>query len=157
MKTLQDALKEKSKEEKHFEFTDKTETLPDGTVLHQIKATKDLPMHNVKKGDVGGWIEKPENLSDNAWVYRNAWVSEDAQVSGNARVFGDARVSGKARVYGKAKVYGKAQVYGNAHIFGNVRVSGNAWVSGYAWLYGNTKVSGNEIINTGNYNKGNKK
>ena len=34
---------------KHFEFTDKTKTLSDGTVLHQIKANKNLPMHNIKK------------------------------------------------------------------------------------------------------------
>ena len=39
---------------KHFEFTDKTKKLSDGTVLHQIRATKDIPMYNVKKGDAGG-------------------------------------------------------------------------------------------------------
>ena len=73
-------IENKSKEKKHFEFTRKTKKLEDGTVLHQIRATKDLPMHNVERGDVGGWIEKPENLSE------NAWVSGDAQVSGNAKI-----------------------------------------------------------------------
>ena len=40
--------------------------------LFRIEATKDLEKHNVKKGDLGGYIEKTANLSGNAWVYGNA-------------------------------------------------------------------------------------
>ena len=40
-----------------------------------------------KRGDKGGYIEKIENLSGNAWVYG------DARVSGSARVYGNAWVS----------------------------------------------------------------
>ncbi len=62
--------------------------------LFRIEATKDIERFGVKAGEIGGFIEKEENLYGNAWV------------SGNARVFGDARVSGNAYVYGKAYVYG---------------------------------------------------
>jgi len=58
-------IENKSKEKKHFEFTGKTKKLEDGTILKQIRATKNLPIHNIKKEDVGGWIENPENLSEN--------------------------------------------------------------------------------------------
>lgn len=73
----------------HYEFTGKTKNLL-GHTLHQIRATKDLPQHDVKSGDVGGWIESEKNLFGNAWVYG------DARVYGNARVSGNALVSGGA-------------------------------------------------------------
>ena len=57
-----------------------------GIKLFQIKSLK--AFGNVTKGELGGYIEKEENLdvSGNAWVYDDAWVS------GNARVYGDAWV-----------------------------------------------------------------
>jgi hypothetical protein len=76
-----------------------------GRTLYQIEATKDFG--NVEKGDLGGYIEKEDNLSQegNCWVYGNARVSGNAEVSGNARVSGNAWVSGNARVY-KQKLIG---------------------------------------------------
>jgi len=74
-----------------------------------------------KIGDKGGFIEKEENISGNAWVYGDALVCGDAQVYGDARVYGDAWVSGDARVYGDAQVYGDAwkfsplQIQGSRH------------------------------------------
>src|SRR3990167_4261680 len=67
-------------------------------VLWQIKA--EMSFGNVSKGDLGGWIEKEDNLSQG----NNAWVYGDARVSGNAEVYGNAWVSGNAEVYGKLKL-----------------------------------------------------
>ena len=62
----------------------------------------------VKKGDIGGFIEKEGNLSHegNSWIYGNAKVSGNALVSGDARVFGDAEVYGNALVSGNAAISG---------------------------------------------------
>ena len=75
---------------KKYKFTGETKTiyLPFGTVtLHRIKAVVEFGL--VKVGDLGGWIEKEENLSheENAWVCGNAKVYGDAKVCGNAKVF----------------------------------------------------------------------
>ena len=69
-----------------------------GITLFQIKAEKDFK--DVGKGELGGFIEKEENLDQdgNAWVYGDAWVY------GNAWVYGDAQVSGNAQVSGKLKL-----------------------------------------------------
>ena len=98
---------------KKFELTTEFVTNIFGTKLFRIKAL--IEFGNVKAGELGGYIEKEENLSqkDNAWVY------------GDARVYGDAWVCGDAQVYGDAWVYGDAQVYGDAgyahaHGFGSV-------------------------------------
>jgi len=45
-----------------------------GITLHQIQAIKDFGI--VRKGDLGGWIQKEENLSQygNARIYGNAKI-----------------------------------------------------------------------------------
>ena len=75
-----------------------------GITLYQIQALKDFS--NAKKGDLGGWIEKEENLSqeDSAWVSGNARVYDNARISGDAEVYESAWVSGNARVYDNAQV-----------------------------------------------------
>lgn len=61
-----------------------------GKKLYRIEALKDFG--DVKAGDLGGYIEREDNLSHdgNAWVYDNAMVGDNARVYGNARVGGDA-------------------------------------------------------------------
>ena len=67
-----------------------------GKTLFQIKA--EISFGIVAKGELGGYVEKEENLSQES----NAWVSD------NARVYGEARVSDNAWVYGEAWVSAKA-------------------------------------------------
>jgi hypothetical protein len=96
-----------------YKLTNETKKLF-GITLYRIKALKGFS--NVRKGELGGWIENEHNLSQNgnAWVYGNGWVCENARVYGNARVCDNARV------------------YGNAWVCDNAMVSGNAWVCGDA-------------------------
>ena len=90
---------------KKFELTTDTK-MRFGKKLFRIKAL--ISFGNVKVGDMGGYIEKEENLSQSG----NAWVS------GNARVFGNAWVSGNAEVLGNALVSGDAD-YATASGFGS--------------------------------------
>ena len=62
--------------DKHFELTDKFIINAFGAKLFQIKCTRKIKYADI--GDLGGYIEKEDNLSGNAWVYG------DAKVSGNA-------------------------------------------------------------------------
>lgn len=68
---------------KKYEFTGEVK-VKFGVTLKRIKALIDFGI--VKKDDLGGFIEKEENLSHE----NNAWVSDNAEVSGNAWVSGDA-------------------------------------------------------------------
>ena len=106
-----------------------------GRTLYRIKATTDFG--DVKKGEVGGYIEKKENLSH----LGNAWVSDNARVTGNAEVYGNARVTGNAEVTGNAVVSDNAEVYGNARVTGDAVVTSskdyivfkNTW-SSFRWF-----------------------
>ena len=92
---------------KKFEFTGETKTISlffRTATLHRIRAVAEFGL--VKVGDLGGWIEKEENLSHEgkAWVWGNAKVCGDAEVWGNAKVWGNADVCGDAEVFSASHV-----------------------------------------------------
>lgn len=83
---------------KKYELTEETVKVSEIT-LYRIRAVRDFG--SVKTGDLGGYIEKEENLSHfgDAWVSDNAEVSGNGKVSGNANVFDNARISGNAEIF----------------------------------------------------------
>lgn len=96
---------------KKYEFTGETKKIDyENIIVRRIRAI--ISFGNVNAGDLGGWIEKEENLfqENNAWVYGNAEVYD------NAEVYGDAWVHGVAEVYGDTEVYYNAEVCGNAEV-----------------------------------------
>ena len=150
---------------KKYELTEETMTYGK-VILHRIKALKDFGY--IKKGELGGWIESEDNLSQEGlcWVHGKAKVFGNAKVSKNAQVHRDAKVFGSARIYGNATVSdsaivrGNATVHGNAHVHGSARIyewvdvgdnaniRGESHVLGHTTLRGNVCLSGNSRINT---------
>jgi len=134
--------------DRKYELTDEAMEM-DGHTLHRIRALRDI-QNIVSSGDVGGWIESEDNLSQigDCWVYGNAVVSGNARVFDDARVFGNAFVTDNAHVYGNAEIFGDARVSDNAKVYGNakvsesIRVSDDAQFSGDIGISGNAKVSG---------------
>lgn len=143
--------------EKKYELTNET-IIVDNITLYRIKAVKDFD--DVKAGDLGGYIEKEDNLSHegNCWVYNNAkvydkaCVFENAKIYDNAKVFnitwifGDAKVYDNAKIYGDTKVCDNAKIYDNTEIFGNAEVYDNAWIIDDVKIFGNAKVFGNTEV-----------
>ena len=140
---------------KKYELTNESLHMEGDTVLHRIKALRSFG--KVKVGDLGGFIEKEENLShsgvcwvfDNAQVLGNARVSDNAEICGIAKIYDDAQVFGGAKVFDSAEVFGWAQVYDDVRVFGHTKVydyaemNGHARIFGYARAFNNTKVFGN--------------
>ena len=120
---------------KKFILTDETIEMF-GVTLHRIKAVRSFG--NVKEGDLGGFVENEDNLSQDleAWVYGEACVYGKACVCDKAHVFGEAHVCGEAHVYGEAHVCGKACVYDKAHVCDEACVFGEAHVCGEACVCG---------------------
>ena len=74
---------------KKFEFTGETKTISlffRTATLHRIRAVAEFGL--VKIGDLGGWIEKEENLSHEG----KAWIWGNAEVCGDAKVFSASHV-----------------------------------------------------------------
>lgn len=142
---------------KKYELTDETK-IEDSRVLHRIKALKNFS--DVKAGDLGGWIEDEDNLSQNGicWIYDDAKVCDSAKVCGHATIYNystiehNAWVSGRARIYDNAVISGDAWIYDNAAIskgaliYGNAEIYGDAEILGSAEIYGAVDISGNTKI-----------
>lgn len=147
---------------KKFELIKNDYISLDDYTLYRIRALIDF--YDVSAGDLGGYIEKEANLSQegNAWIYDkacvfgNAKICRDAQVFDNALVYDNAYISDNARVYGNAKVYGDACVYDNAWVFDNAKVCGeaivrscvynNATICGDAHVFGKAEICGDAIV-----------
>ncbi len=119
---------------KKFELTSESIEYYNGRKLFRIRALKEFG--NVKPGDLGGFVEKESNLSQEG----KAWVAGDALVSGNAEVSGNARILENAKVFGNAQVSGDAEIRGNAMIYQGAWVRGLTYVSENASIYGNAEV-----------------
>ena len=110
---------------KKYELTKETKET-NGRTLYRIKAL--INFGNVKAGDLGGWVEKEENLSQK----EQCWVSDDACVCGKAKIYGNVHVCDNAHVFGNAQVGNSACVCDDACICDDAYVCDNARVFGYA-------------------------
>lgn len=141
---------------KKYELIDVGDNYDGNRKVYRIKALIDFG--NVKKGDIGGYLESEANLShqgncwvyddayviDKAKVYENATIATNAWISDNAEVYGQARVYGRATIYHHAKVYDEARVYDDAKVYNSARVFGHAIVHGHARIKG-TMTSSNKV------------
>lgn len=130
---------------------------------YQIKALRDFG--DVKKGDLGGFIQKEENLSHfgNCWIYdkasvygnahigNNAKVKDDAFVFGSAVVGGDTIVSEQAVIRNQAQVLGYARISGGACVRDRACVGDNAIVDSQATIDEDAKIEGGAIVTNSAY------
>lgn len=150
-------------EMKKFELLSENKINWRGYTLYRIKATTNFITNSgieVNAGQLGGWVEKEENLSQEgkAWVFKNAKIYGTAKVYGNAEIWGEAEICDNARVCGNAEVWdfakiggnaeiwNDAKVYDNARVCSDARVYGNAEICGVAKIGGDAKVAGNAIV-----------
>lgn len=114
--------------------------------LYKVKALKDFG--DVKKGDIGGYVENPNNLSHEGycWAYGNAKIYGEARIYGNAQVSNCAVIDGNAKIYGNAQVMDCAVIDGNAQIYGDSEVWGYAIIRDNALIYGDSVINGNAFI-----------
>lgn len=117
-----------------------------------VKALVDIPAHNVRAGDIGGYIDRKSTLSQSgdAWIGGSAYVLDKAAIEGDALVADDAIISG-------VTVKDHAKIYGNAIVLeGNSPAASDSgfYVSNFAEIYDFAKVSGcyvaeNSVISGG--------
>lgn len=169
----------KKENTKKFELVENLTLYHNGGLLYRIRALKNFG--DVKKGDIGGWVESEKNLSQKGlcWIYDDAKVSAKARVSENARVMDLAVVDSNARVYGTAgvcdlsHVTDYAAVRGNsivrdkscvmefglvddhAFVFDRATVSGRAQVVGFARICDDTRVTNGSIVSGNSFIVGN--
>lgn len=129
--------------EKKYELVHSDKIVHEGRELTRIRALKDIPFHSVKAGDLGGYIEKESNLSQNG----GAWVSDQAAVYGNAQVYGNAIIRDNAQVYGAALIGESAQIKGHSEIKYLAIIGASTIIDGYS-VISNTIHKGDEYLHS---------
>ena len=118
--------------ERYFKLTEETIVNEAGRKLRQIECTRDFKF--AQAGELGGFIEKEENLGG------EAWVDEGAQVWGEAKVINGSVLRDNARVYGRSKVRNGSVIYGEARVYDYAMVDG-CFVGGQAKVYGKSRLA----------------
>ena len=160
---------------KHFELTGETLSW-EGRTLHRIRATRDIVFHLVNEGDLGGWVENPDNLHD------EAWVADEAKLCDNASMWDQSRMSDNSIMYGQARMtdysvmrndscmagyshmsngasmhdsaymsdhscmFGLSSMHDDSFMSGHSIMSGNSTMCGNSRLYGNASMSGDSYM-----------
>lgn len=99
---------------------------------------------NVQKGDLGGYVEKEWNLSQQGkcWIYDDAVSCECAKVQKDAQMFGFAQAKGWAMVTGEASMSGHSLADGQTYVK-DAAIKDHAIICGEAVAesYGNNPLS----------------
>ena len=148
-----------------YEITDIAH--PEYPWLHRIRALQDVGK-DVKKGDLGGYVESESNLSfepkDNAWLFddsiacNTAYVCQDSCLYKKSMAKDKAYISKGSSMSGSSIVEDDAMIQG-ASLYGNARISGTALssrsgyrptISGdesvYGLICGNFHLDGQTVI-----------
>lgn len=104
--------------------------------LHRIRALRDIG-EEVKAGDLGGFVEREDNLSfasrDDSWIFNDAIAA------------GRSRVSRNSILRDRAIVCGSASISYGTEMTGDSRVEDSAVACG-AMLLHHARISGNGIV-----------
>lgn len=141
--------------EPKYELTDESIEINIGknknpVTVYRIRALKDF--NNVKAGDLGGYIESEQNLSQTG----DCWIYGDAKVVGSSSVCDDAKVCDNA-VAVNVKMSDQSVIDKNAVVLNAVmtkysQVTDNAYVNrryrakGYAEMHGVSCIKGNAVV-----------
>lgn len=132
--------------EKKYEILKNTKKYYLCRKVYRIKSLKDFG--NVKKGDIGGFVESEDNLSQegDCWIYDNAIVCDNSIVKDYSKVYGNSKVCFNSTVSGNSIICSNSTVYNYAVVKDYATVSGNSTVKDYAVVKNYATVSGNSII-----------
>lgn len=101
-----------------------------GKTLYRIRSLVSISQINLKKDDLGGFVESEENLSQNG----RCWIFDDALVYNNGKV------------YDNALIYDNVRVYNNAKCYENCIISGHSLISDFSKCYGESVISENSLV-----------
>lgn len=127
-------------------------TYPNGRVasFYRIIAERDIPLHGVKAGDLGGYVSHENTLSQDGecWVGGTARVESgewtyESNIAGNALITGHSMIS-SSTIWGNAILDGNTQCYSSTisddtFIDGDIQISESV-ISGKIKILGTTTI-----------------
>ena len=109
--------------------------------LYRIIAMRDFA--DVKNGDIGGFVESTENLSQkgDCWIYDDARAYGHSLVSGNARLRDHAAICDHAIITDDAELRNDARASGDTFIWEHAVIERSTFLAGFASVGGRALLS----------------
>lgn len=126
-------------EEKKYKLIESSRAWQYSRPIYRIQALRDFS--DVKKGDLGGFVESEANLSQMG----DCWIYDMAQAVDKSRVEGDACLRDCSKMYGSSLLKDKAQLQGCARMFQYACLEDNA-VAIDADILGFATITGDVVI-----------
>ena len=126
-------------EEKKYKLIESSRAWQYSRPIYRIQALRDFS--DVKKGDLGGFVESEANLSQMG----DCWIYDMAQAVDKSRVEGDACLRDCSKMYGSSIIKDKAQLQGCARMIQYACLADNAVaidteISGFADITGDVVI-----------------
>lgn len=130
-------------EEKKYKLIESSRAWLYGRPIYRIQALRDFS--DVKKGDLGGFVESEGNLSQEG----DCWIYDMAQAMEKSRVEDDACLRDCSKMYGSSLLKDKAQLQGCARMIQYACLADNAVaidteISGFADITGEVVIRRNK-------------
>lgn len=139
-----------------------------GKKLYQIQALRNIRSIDIKKGDLGGYVESENNLSQegDCWVHYaedKHYGSDYGIICGNASVIENAQLYLRVIISDNAQISGNVVLRGSLGNFGilileNAKIQDKVNISSFPnsriWISDNALISGNADIWSDNFLKG---
>ena len=126
-------------ENKKFELSNITMEYK-GRTLYRIKATKDFS--DVKKGDLGGWVQYEENLSQQGIC----WIYDDAKCMDNSRVTEDSIMRDFAEMYDCSKIHDCSQMFDHSEMHYCSEMHDYSQMHNYSQMHDFSEMHGNSML-----------
>lgn len=126
-------------EEKKYKLIESSRAWQYSRPIYRIQALRDFS--DVKKGDLGGFVESEANLSQMG----DCWIYDMAQAVDKSRVEGDACLRDCSKMYGSSIIKDKAQLQGCARMIQYACLEDNA-VAIDADILGFATITGDVVI-----------
>ena len=107
-----------------------------GHILHRIKALKDF--RNVRKGDIGGYVQKEKNLSQegNCWIYDNAKAMDSSRIYDNSEMHDNSVMHENSIMFDNSEIHDSSIMHDNCRMYNDSRMYGDSKLNNKAKLYG---------------------
>ena len=107
-----------------------------GHILHRIKALKDF--RNVRKGDIGGYVQKEKNLSQegNCWIYDNAKAMDSSRIYDNSEMHDNSVMHENSIMFDNSEIHDSSIMHDNCRMYNDSRMYGDGELNNKAKLYG---------------------
>jgi len=117
-----------------------------GRTLYRIRALRDFG--NVKKGDIGGYVQNEYNLSHDGecWVYNDAMALDNSRVLNNARMYNNSRMYGHSEMFDNtemhdnSKMFNDSKMFDNSEMYDNSEMHDSAEMHDYSKMFDNSKM-----------------